>query len=63
MDWHKRDCVKVTRTTYTLKKELPSIDVSFYISSKKMLASQYNHGIRSHWAIENSLHYVKDVTF
>jgi len=28
-----------------------------------MSASEYNHGIRSHWAIENSLHYVKDVTF
>jgi len=26
-------------------------------------ASSYNKGIRSHWAIENSLHYVKDVTF
>ena len=24
---------------------------------------EYNKGIRSHWAIENSLHYVKDVTF
>lgn len=28
-----------------------------------MNAKTYNHGIRSHWAIENSLHYVKDVTF
>jgi predicted transposase YbfD/YdcC len=28
-----------------------------------MPANIYNYGIRSHWAIENSLHYVKDVTF
>jgi predicted transposase YbfD/YdcC len=28
-----------------------------------MSAKTYHHGIRSHWAIENSLHYVKDVTF
>ena len=28
-----------------------------------MNAKTYNEGIRSHWAIENSLHYVKDVTF
>lgn len=28
-----------------------------------MSAKLYNIGIRAHWAIENSLHYVKDVTF
>jgi len=26
-------------------------------------ANEFNAGIRSHWAIENSLHWVKDVTF
>jgi len=58
-----KEIVKVKRTTYTLKKELPSLDVSYYISSIQLSASSYNKGIRSHWAIENSLHYVKDVTF
>ncbi len=58
-----KEIVKVKRTTYTLKKELPSLDVSYYISSIQGSASSYNQGIRSHWAIENSLHYVKDVTF
>jgi len=28
-----------------------------------MSAKKYNYGIRAHWAIESSLHYVKDVTF
>lgn len=28
-----------------------------------MSAKEYNHGIRAHWAVESSLHYVKDVTF
>jgi len=58
-----QEIVKVERTTYTLKKESPSIDISYYISSTQLPASSYNKGIRSHWAIENSLHYVKDVTF
>jgi predicted transposase YbfD/YdcC len=39
------------------------IDISFYISSITQLASSYHQGICAHWAIENSLHYVKDVTF
>jgi len=29
----------------------------------KVNAEDFNIWIRSHWAIENSLHYVKDVTF
>jgi len=58
-----KQLVKVERVTFTHKKILPSIDVSYYISSIETSASQYNKGIRSHWAIENSLHYVKDVTF
>ena len=58
-----REIVKVKRTTYTLKKELPSVDISYHISSTRQSASTYNTGIRSHWLIENSVHYVKDVTF
>lgn len=55
--------MKVERVTYTKHKILPSLDISYYISSTKLTAANYNRGIRSHWSIENSLHYVKDVTF
>jgi len=41
---------------------MPSIEISYYISSKNLSAKDYNRGIRKHWLIENSLHYVKDVT-
>jgi predicted transposase YbfD/YdcC len=58
-----KQIVKVERVTYTNKKDLPSLDISYFISSIEVSASIYNRGIRSHWAIENSLHYVKDVTF
>jgi len=40
-------------------------ETAYYISSLPCTtdASEFNIGIRSHWAIENSLHWVKDVTF
>ena len=37
-------------------------EVFYLISSRVGLATFYLEGIRLHWAIENSLHYVKDVT-
>lgn len=58
-----KEIVKITRTTYLKNTEKPSIETSYYISSTSQSASVYNKGIRSHWAIENSLHYVKDVVF
>jgi len=44
----------------TGKKE---INTRYYISSKKTSAEQFNQDIRSHWSIENKLHWVLDVTF
>ena len=35
----------------------------YYISSKKADAPTFNNAVRSHWAIENKLHWVMDVTF
>ncbi len=37
--------------------------VRFYISSLDADAQRHNQVIRSHWSIENSLHWVLDVTF
>jgi len=54
--------VKVERTTYFKNSDKYSTETSFYISSKKMSAKEYNYGIRAHWSVE-SMHYVKDVTF
>lgn len=35
----------------------------YYISSQKADAIFFNHAVRSHWTIENNLHWVMDVTF
>lgn len=53
--------VKVIRTTGNMSNI--SIETSFYLSTKQLFAKEYYTGIRGHWSIENSLHYVKDVTF
>lgn len=57
-----REFVKVTRNTYIKNSDKHSTEISFYISSRKMSAKEYNIGIRNHWAVE-AMHYVKDVTF
>jgi len=38
-------------------------DVRFYISSLPSNAVRHAQVIRSHWSVENSLHWVLDVTF
>jgi len=37
--------------------------IRYYISSTKGSAEQFNEWIRSHWAIENNLHWMIDVNF
>jgi len=53
--------IKLTATT-TIQGET-TIQEHFYISSLQRDAKTFLNMIRSHWAIENSLHYVKDVSF
>lgn len=43
-------------------KERNSEEKAYFISSRKSNALLYAEGIRLHWHIENTLHYVKDVT-
>lgn len=38
-------------------------EVRFYISSLEINAEKISKAIRSHWGIENSLHWTLDVTF
>jgi predicted transposase YbfD/YdcC len=38
-------------------------DVRFFISSRYMSGSRFAQSVRGHWGIENSLHWVLDVTF
>jgi predicted transposase YbfD/YdcC len=51
--------IKRTRTV----KEKTSIETQYYISTLALNVSRFESAVRSHWAIENSLHWVLDVTF
>jgi predicted transposase YbfD/YdcC len=53
--------VKVEAKVYEKSKQ--SRQTRFYVTSRPMTASQFAEAIRGHWAIENSLHWVLDVTF
>ena len=53
--------IKVTAITHTPRKS--TTEIHRYISSLDVDAKTFLHIIRSHWKIENSLHYVKDVSF
>ena len=45
------------------KKGELSIERRYYISSRPLTAAAFAHAVRSHWAIENSLHWTLDVIF
>lgn len=45
------------------KKDKTSRERRSYISSRQLSAEAFGEAVRSHWAIENSLHWVLDVTF
>jgi predicted transposase YbfD/YdcC len=46
-----------------IKNGIETQEYRYYISSLSGNAKQMNRAIRKHWAIENSLHWVLDVTF
>lgn len=52
---------KVTATIVKFGKV--TTETRWYISNLTENAKTYLHIIRSHWRIENSLHYVKDVAY
>ena len=52
---------KVTATVIKFGKT--TIETRWYISNLEVDAKTFLHIIRSHWRIENSLHYVKDIAY
>ena len=58
-----KSIIKIESTRKEISKNKTSEEVRYYISSLKKPAEYFNKTIRSHWGIENSLHYVLDVAF
>jgi predicted transposase YbfD/YdcC len=63
-DWKKLYCIIMVCCKRIDKKSgKEELSERFYISSKKATAQQFNDYIRSHWGIENKLHWCLDVAF
>ena len=60
--WKGLTTVIRIESTRTLRGQ-KSTETRHYISSKKLTAKQALHAVRSHWGIENGLHWVLDTAF
>jgi predicted transposase YbfD/YdcC len=61
-DWPGLKGVVMVESTREIDDKVER-ETRFYITSLVMLASQLGPVIRSHWAVENSLHWVMDMIF
>lgn len=61
--WPKLATMVMCKRTRTVGEET-SIETHYYITSAKDAnAKKIGHSIRSHWSVENSLHWVLDIAF
>ena len=63
-EWKKLACIiMVFATRYNKKTGAEEQSVRYYISSKTASAKYFHGAVRSHWGIENKLHWCMDVIF
>jgi len=55
--------IKITSTRFEKKSKKEAQETRYYISSLEKNSKQLNSTIRSHWSIENNLHWRLDFTF
>jgi len=58
-----RSIIKITSERTLKSKGTISVEERYYISSLPSKADKINHAVRSHWNIENKLHWNLDVVF
>ena len=62
-EWPTVKAVGMTVRTTVNSDGTTSGDVRYFIVSRFLSGQRFAHAVRGHWAIENSLHWVLDVTF
>jgi predicted transposase YbfD/YdcC len=62
-EWKGLRSIVMVESERSLKGEEASVERRYYISSLSADAKELNRVIRSHWSIENSLHWVLDIAF
>jgi len=60
--WAKLTAIGMT-FNQTTRNGKQTVEVRYYILSKKLTARRFAEAVRSHWGIENQLHWQLDVTF
>lgn len=55
--------IKVACTRYDKKTSKEETSERYYISSKKASAQYFHEAVRTHWQVENNLHWTLDVIF
>lgn len=60
--WAGLNCLGMVESTREINGKC-SFDQRYYISSLGCEAQQFGYAVRSHWGIENSLHWVLDIAF
>jgi predicted transposase YbfD/YdcC len=58
-----KSVVRVTSERYTKQTGKTSNETRYYIASVEANPAKLNHAIRSHWSVENNLHWMLDVVF
>jgi len=61
-NWAKLTSIVKISTERTIRSKTQT-ETRYYISSLKADAASFNRYIRSHWAVENNLHWTLDMTF
>jgi len=62
VNWTALCCIICIVSTRTIREKITT-ETRYYIGSQKQNAAFFLNAIRSHWGIENSLHWVLDVIF
>lgn len=60
--WTKLTAIGMT-FNQTTRQGKQTVEVRYYILSKKLTARRFAEAVRRHWSIENQLHWQLDVTF
>lgn len=62
--WYKlKSVIKISSIRYVKKTKKQSQEIRYYITSLPKNSKKLNHIIRSHWSVENTLHWRLDVVF
>lgn len=58
-----KSIIRIESRTKDIKKGTVHKETRYYLSSLEADAQYINHSIRSHWSVENQLHWTLDVAF